>query len=205
MTRLVFSAIAAWSMTVAGQGWLAFTTVKTWTGTVSIDAVEKTPVGNNSSTVTYSATGSVTLTDNLSADPDAVHSTWPFPTPAELADPKRAPDAFKRWPAHVVLSSVTTGVDELGQKVNVQCKGDQTVPALVQLSITPMSTNYLVRIESPVVSATCSGTSVLPMQWSPGELKVELPIPPAKGVLSGTKTLTLNTRSATVTFKLTPS
>lgn len=199
--------LAALSITVTAQNWLQFTTIKTWTGTVSVDAVDASdPGGAQKTAIAYAATGNLTLTDNLSSDPEAVHSSWPFPSPAETADPARAANAFKRWPAHVVYTRKTTGIDELGQKVDYQCRGESTIPALVQLTISPMSPNYLLRIEPPAVAAKCTGTSTLDESYKPTqELKVELPIPSAKGPLAGTRTLTLGTLKATVTFNLTPA
>ena len=189
-----------------GQAWLQFTSVKTWSGNIAIDATEVSSAGEVTTTSTYNAKGAVTLTDNLSSDPEAVHSVWPFPTPAELADPKRAPDAFKRWTAQVTYASRATGKDELAQRVDAQCQGSGNSTALVQLTISPMSTNYSVRIEPPAVAAKCAGTSTLDTSNTPTQqLLVELPLPSAKGPLTGTKTLTSGGLKATVSFTLTPS
>ena len=179
---------------------MAFTNVKTWTGTVSVEAA-----GNPARILdlSYSATGNLTITDEMSTDPQAIHRVA-VPSPAETADPKRAANAFKRWPAHVVFASHTTGIDDLGNKVDFTCQADQTTLSLVQLMITPMQAPSL-RIQTPVANATCTGSRVSPVNWSPNELTIDIMLPAARGPLKGTKTFALGDAKATVTYQLTPS
>jgi len=196
------SSAAAQDVTVSAI--YPYLNVKSWQGLVTADAHGTTTVGTRTTEFTYSARGDVTLVDE--GTPDGPHANWPSPSAAELNDPARNVNAFKRWPVHVTYKQHTTGVGESGEKIDETCQGDETKLALVQVMMAPTGYNYMVFVEPPTVTAKCSGTSQLDISGAFVVTRVQIDdkVGPPTDPIAGTKDLSMGDIKASVTYKLTP-
>lgn len=192
MRRCLLAASAA--LTVAqgsafAQG--AWGTVKSWTGTMTIEATDTRKQGSFSSKMTYKATGPFTISDD--ALPDGSHVMWPMPN-------------AERWQARVVASYAAKGVGELGDPYSVTCAADNQKAAMVGVMIDPRAPKYVLSVTAPAAKFKCSGYQE---GWQPNA-----PIPQtafqltgprgAPGPVSGTKVFTVLTTTIQVSFTMAP-
>ena len=194
--------VAAVSAAVLLAQGMPYGTVKSWTGTMTIEGKE-TKTGE---TLTFSATGNFTISDDLM--PAGARSSWPMPNPAATGgDPQKMAAAFQRWAAHVVVHHQVQGKDELGQPIQFSCNGDETHQAKVSFIATPGAPNSILEIESPKMErAACTGSEKGTHQYALPQTSYSLQIPfvsPA-ATLSGTKDFP-GPMAVKITYKLTPT
>ncbi len=101
LTLTVTLALLASSAAIAQDAW---NDVKSWSGTVTIEAIaaRSSSIGIYAQKTTYKATGKFTITDGMM--PDGMHMMWPMGGSEEMADPKRALAASLGWQAQVEAS-----------------------------------------------------------------------------------------------------
>jgi hypothetical protein len=129
--------------------------VKSWTGSVTIEATQSVKREDGfTSTMSYKATGPVTLTDGALGDGD--HVQWPMPNPESLADPAKAGSAFTPWKAHITGTYQAKGVDEGGKPFAITCSADGAELARVFMAINPMDDTYTFQVNAPPIQFKCS-------------------------------------------------
>ena len=178
--------------------------VKSWTGTVTIEATEIVKLEAVSSTMTYKASGDFKISDDML--PDGPYMQWPRPSVEVLTDPARNQTAYAGWKSHVVAAYDANRVDEMGKKFTVNCTADHRQPATFGVTALPGQPTYIVQVTAPRAEFQCTG----PSGWTPrGEIQqapFELTEPRKKpGLLSGTKTFTVGTTTVKVTYSMAPS
>ena len=178
--------------------------VKSWTGTVTIEANDAEKVEGSSSTMTYKATGDFKITDDMM--PEGSHMQWPMPSVQTLTDPKKAETAYDRWQAHVVASYERNAVDEQGKPFTVKCTADNQKASRVGVTINPTGPTYVFEVDAPDAQFKCTGP---PGSTPNGKLRqthFRLTGPrKAPGPHGDTKTFTVGTTNIKVTYKMAPS
>ena len=180
-------------------------TVRTWTGTATVEAIESQRADTSSLTLTYKATGDFTISDD--ALPDGDHMQWPMPNPEAMTDPAKFAAAYEAWQAHVTASYEAKGVDEMGNPFTVKCAADETKAASVGVAVQPGSPDYLFSVSAPAATFKCDDTSRGPgaaqrrWQQAPFRLTGSRGAP---GPVSGTKTFTIDTTTIKVSYKMAP-
>jgi hypothetical protein len=199
MRRLLIIALALAHAPLSAQG--PWGTVKTWTGTVTIEATETTTgPGDLYHKMTYKATGSFTITDDMM--PDEYHMQWPM---LSAENPPADPEAaYKRWQAHVVGGTEGRYADERGTKVNRTCRGEKTEAMRLGLTIDPTKDNFVLQFQAPRVALTCTGGSS-----AQGSLRKEsLQIIGQRGnpgTKTGTETITVDAMTIKVSYSFAPA
>lgn len=170
----------------------AWGTVKSWTGTMTIEATDTRKQGSFSSKMNYKATGAFTISDD--ALPNGSHVMWPMPS------------ASDRWQAQVVATYEANGVGELGDPYSVKCAADNRKASSVGVMIDPGAPKYVLSVTAPEAKFKCSGYQE---GWQPNA-----PIPRtafqltgprgAPGPVSGTKVFTVLTTTIKVSFTMAP-
>src|SRR5688500_16985649 len=120
--------------------------VKTWTGTVTIEAVDSRKGQGSSSLMSYKATGNFTISDDML--PDGSHMQWPMPSVEAMSDPKQATSAYERWQARVVATYEDKGVGESGQPFTVTCAADNRTAPAFGVTINTTAPSYVVNVSS---------------------------------------------------------
>jgi hypothetical protein len=178
--------------------------VKSWTGTVTIEATDSQKGENSSSTMTYKATGGFTITDDML--PDGSHMQWPMPGVETLSDPKRAETAYDRWQSQVVASYEANGIGETGKPFTVKCSADNRQAARVGVTINPSEPTYVFEVSPPEAKFKCSTPDGSPPNGRLRQSNFRLTGPRnAPGPVSGTKSFTVGTTTIKVTFNMSPS
>jgi hypothetical protein len=178
--------------------------VKSWAGSVTIEATDAQKGELGSSTMTYKATGDFTISDNML--PDGAHMQWPMPSAEEMSDPKRAAAAYERWQSRVVAKFEFKGINELGQPFTVTCTADNPQPTMISVAVDPTKTEYVVAVTAPRALFKCSGPEVARPNGSLRQETFELRGPRgAPGRINGTKTFTVGTSTIKVTYTMAPS
>ena len=201
---IVASLVALASSTVLWQG--PWGNVKSWTGTVDIEATDTRKSEFGAATLTYRATGPFTIADDML--PDGAHMQWPMPSPETLADPTRAAAAYERWRAHVTARYDFKGFNEMGQPVTLTCTADNQLRSGVAVAINPMAPEYTFQVTAPDPEFTCSDKSTK-QNLNTGFLRrgaLEITGPRGDpGQVTGTKTFTIETTTVKVTFTMAPT
>lgn len=192
------------TLTLAGGPAVAqdWSNVKSWTGTVKIEASETKKQANFSSTMTYRATGDFTISDD--ALPAGSHVQWPFPNPEKLTDPNALQAAYERWQSHVVASYEAKGVDENGEAFAVTCAADNRQTSRIGVASGPMAPNYVVNVSAPDASFKCSGRGPTPDKHLP-QRDFELNGPKAPGPVTVTKVFNVLTTNIKIAVAMAPS
>lgn len=191
-----------WSTALAQDPWAD---VKSWSGTVTIEATDKRTGEAATATLTYTATGAFTIVDE--AMPDGAHMQWPMPGPETLSDPAQAAAAFERWQARVVARFEFRGTNEMGEPLTTTCAADSRVRSGVGVAIDPTNDEYVFSVTPPSPEFTCEQSSAA--VGSTGFLlrsAFSLRGPRGEpGQVSNTQTFTIETTTVTVSFTMTPT
>ena len=179
--------------------------VKSWTGSVTIEATDIRKGEGVSSTMTYKATGDFKISDDML--PDGSHMQWPMPSVEAMSDPKQAETVYDRWLAHVVASYEAKGVGESGQPFTVKCTADNRQPSKVGVTIHPTEPTYVFEVSPPEAKFKCSGPSGGPtpngrLQQANFRMTGARKEP---GPIGDTKTFTVGTTTVKVTYNMAPS
>lgn len=181
----------------------AWGNVKSWTGTVTIEATDagKGPWGT--STMTYRATGDFKISDDMM--PDGAHMQWPMPGVEAMSDPKQAETVYDRWNARVVASYEARGVDESGNPFTVKCTADNAELSRVGVTIHPTEPTYVFEVTAPPAQFKCNTTNRNP-NANLRQVSYRLTAPrKAPGPVTNTKTFTVGTGTVKVTYNMAPS
>ena len=136
-----------------------WSSVKTWAGTVTVDATGSQKGEGYSWKLTYKATGNFSATDDML--PDGNHVQWPMPGVETMTDPKKVGTAYDTWQAHVTARLEAQWLDEMGQSKRKSCTADYQKPAKVGVLIQPMSPTYAVSVTAPEMNFTCTEEKVV--------------------------------------------
>ena len=178
--------------------------VKSWTGTMTIEATDLDKSETGSSKMTYRATGEFTIVDDML--PDGSHMQWPMPSVETLSDPKQAESANARWQSRVVASYDAKGLDEQGGPWSVTCTADNKQASLVGVTINPTAPTYVMEVEAPQAVFRCTGATHSAPNGRLRQVHFRLSGPRGEpGPVSGTETFTVETSKITVTYRMAPS
>jgi hypothetical protein len=179
--------------------------VKSWTGTVTIEATDSQKGGGSSTTMTYKATGPFTISDDML--PDGSHMQWPMPSAeAMAADPKLAETAYERWQSQVVASYDANGLDESGKPYTIKCRADNRQASRVGVTINPSQPTYVFEVSPPEAKFKCEGPGGSTPNGHLRQANFRLTGPRKEpGPVSGTQTFTVGTSTIKVTFNMAPS
>lgn len=178
--------------------------VKSWTGSVTIEATESQKGEWGTSTTTYKATGDFTISDDML--PDGSHMQWPMPSVEALTDPKRAETVYDRWQTRVVASYDANRINERGEPFTIKCAADNQQASRVGVTIHPTEPTYVFEVSPPQAKFKCSGPSGMTPDGRLQQANLKLTAPrKAPGPISGTKTFTVGTSTIKVTFNMAPS
>ena len=178
--------------------------VKSWTGTVTIEAVDTRSVPGVSATMKYKATGAFTIADDMM--PDGSHMQWPMPSVETMADPKLAASAYERWQAEIVATYEAKGVDEMGAPFSISCTADNKKGSTIGLTINPVAPTYIFQVTAPVAIFKCSGTTAAASPPRLRQVSFQLTGDRgAPGPVSGTKTFKDDTSTITVSYRMAPT
>jgi hypothetical protein len=174
----------------------AWGSVKSWTGTMTIEATDTRKQGAFSSKMIYKATGDFTISDD--ALPDGSHVMWPMPSTQANSE---------RWQARVVATYEAKGVGEMGDPFSVACAADNRKASQVGVMVDPTAPKYVLSVTAPEAIYKCSGYKE---GWTPN---VHLPKTAfqitgprgAPGPVSGSKVFTELTMTINVSFTMAPS
>ena len=181
-----------------------WSSVKTWAGTVTVDATGGQKGDGYSWKLTYKATGNFAATDDML--PDGNHVQWPMPGVETMTDPKKVGTAYDTWQAHVTARLEAQWVDEMGEPHSKSCAADYQKPAKVGVLIQPMAPTYAVSVTAPEMNFTCTGHDGGP---GPGKYLQQAPfnVPGQRGApgpVNGTKTFNVEPYTVTVSYQMAP-
>ena len=180
---MVAAALTLGQGMAAAQG--AWGSVKSWSGTVTIEATDKR--------LNYKATGDFTISDDVL--PDGSHVMWPMPASA----------ASEHWRARVVASYEAKTVSESGDPIVVSCKADNQKASRVGVTIDPRAPKYVFSVSAPEAIYKCSGNGPKPNSRLPQtDFQVTGPRG-APGQVSGTEVFTVGMTTIKVSFTMAPS
>jgi hypothetical protein len=198
---LVVALTLAQGIAVAQGSW---GNVKSWTGSVTIEATDSRKGEGVTSRMTYKATGDFKISDDML--PDGSHMQWPMPGVEALSDPKQAETAYDRWQAHVVASYEANGLNESGKPFTVTCAADNRQASRVGLTIHPTEPTYVFEVSPPEAKFKCSGPNGPTPNGRLQQANFKLTGPrKAPGPISDTKTFTAGTSTIKVTYNMAPS
>ncbi len=177
--------------------------VQAWTGTITIEAADSGATQGGRWTLTYKATGPVTLADNMM--PEGSHMLWPMAGAEDLSDPKKLEAMQKPWLARVTGRYEARGVDETGHAYSQSCVADTTVATPAGLTIDPANPTYVFQITPPRVKFACSGPpgTPTPVLNLPGSVSLTGPRGDP-GPVRGTQRFTTTRMLTNVSFQLEP-
>jgi hypothetical protein len=186
---------------LAAQG--PWGTVKTWNGTITIEATETVPQEDGLyHKMTYQATGSFSITDDMM--PDGYHMQWPMVNPEHPPADREA--AYKRWQVHVVGGTEARYVDDRGTKFTVTCQGEKSEAMLVGLTVNPSNDEFVLQFAAPRVSLTCTGgeggAAESFLRQENFSLTGQRGTP---GTKTGSQTFTVDPMTIKVTYSLSPA
>lgn len=202
LTLAAVFALVASGLAIAQDPW---NDVKSWTGTVTIEATGAKSSAIYSQKVTYKATGKFTITDAMM--PDGMHMMWPMAGAEEMADPKKAEAASLGWQAQVVASlEGTRTVSSTGAASPYKCAVDTLHPTAVGLSAQIGQPTYTLQVTLPTPEFTCTGSTTEALPIDLGQKQFEFTGPRGKvGPVSDTKTFTTGSATIKVSYTLAPS
>jgi hypothetical protein len=178
--------------------------VKSWTGTVTIEATDNRKGEGGSSTMTYKATGDFTISDDMM--PDGSHMQWPMPSVEAMSDPKQRETVYDRWQAHVVASYESNGKNEAGQSVSVKCAADNRKASRLGLTINPTEPTYVLQVSAPEALFKCTDPSFGAPNGGLQQESFSLTGPrKAPGPVSGSQTFTVGTSTIKISFTMAPT
>jgi hypothetical protein len=178
--------------------------VKSWTGTVTIEATDSRKGEGGSSTMTYTATGDFKISDDMM--PDGSHMQWPMPSVEAMSDPKQRETVYDRWQAHVVASYESSGKNEAGQIVTVRCAADNRKASKVGLTSNPTQPTYLLQVSAPEALFKCTDPSFSTPNGGLQQESFSLTGPrKAPGPVNGTQTFTVGTSTIKISFSMAPT
>lgn len=181
-----------------------WSSVKTWAGSVTVDATGSQKGEGYSWKLTYKATGNFAATDDML--PDGNHVQWPMPSVETMTDPNKVATAYDTWQAQVTARLEAQWADEMGQSHSKSCAAEYVKPARVGVLIQPMAPTYAVSVTAPEMNFTCTGDDGGP---GPGTYLQQPPfnVPGQRGApgpVSGTKTFNVEPYTVTVSYKMAP-
>jgi hypothetical protein len=182
-----------------------WSSVKTWAGTVTVEATGSEKGESYSWSQTYKATGAFKATDDML--PDGNHVQWPMPSVETMTDPSKAATAYQTWQAHVTARYEAKWADEMGRPRSKTCAADHAQPAAVGVLIQPMAPTYSVSVTAPEMKFKCTGDEGGPV---PGKYLQQPPfnVPGQRGApapVSGSKTFAVGHHTVTVSYEMAPS
>jgi hypothetical protein len=178
--------------------------VRAWTGTITVEVVEKT----SEYVLTYKASGKAALVDEMY--PDGGHYQWPAPGAANLSDPKAAEDAYRCWLADASLKRHVRYKDEVSS-ADYECDWKASRKAKVLLVAGMGMKEYKLALDLPFpAKLTCTGmrdgadySQEEDFRLKPPSVEVTGPIKPGASI-SGTKEMTEGEAKIKVTYSLAP-
>lgn len=201
---LMVAALVALTRGVEAQG--PWGNVKSWTGSVTIEAVDIRKGEAMSSKMNYTATGSFTISDDML--PDGSHVMWPMPGAEAMSDPKKMAAATDAWQSRVVATYEATVPNESGgAPATVTCAADNRAATQVGVVINPTEPTYVVQVTAPKPLFRCTG----PTHGVNPPVSLQQPTfkltgtRGAPGAVSGTQTFTVGTSTIKVTYNMAPS
>ncbi len=199
--------LAAAALTVGAATALAqdpWMNVRSWSGTITIEATDVRKNDWYTAKMTYRATGGFTIPDEML--PAGSHVRWPMPGADALSDPNKAATAFDRWQAHVVATCDVKGVDEQGKPFAVTCKADHEKRMKVGVEIDPVAPNYKVMVSAPEAIFQCSNPTFAPANGHLQQVEFELTGPRgAPGRVFGSKAFPVPAGTIKVRYDMAPS
>ena len=201
---MLIAALTLHSVGMLAQG--PWGNVKSWTGTITIEATDTVKNQFGVATLTYKATGPFTAADEMM--PDGSHMQWPMPGVETLSDPNKAKTAYDVWQARVVATYNFKGVDEMGKPTTLSCSADHQAPSRAGVTVNPTADEYVFVVTAPEADFTCSdktkkrNLSTGPLRKS--SLRLTGPRG-APGQVNNTKDFTIETTTAKVTFNMAPA
>ena len=178
--------------------------VKSWTGSVTIEATDSRKGAGVTSSLTYRATGDFKISDDML--PDGAHMQWPMPGVEAMSDPKQAETAYDRWQTRVVANYEANGIDESGKPFTVTCAADNRQASRVGLTIHPTEPTYVFEASPPEAKFKCTGPNGPTPNGRLQQANFRLTGPrKAPGPISDTKTFTVGTSTIKVTYNIAPS
>ena len=186
---------------VAQSSW---SDVKSWTGSVTIEATESQKGAWGTSKLTYKATGDFTIADDML--PAGSHMQWPMPSVEAMSDPRQAETVYDRWQARVVASYDANRVNERGEPFTIRCAADNQQAAKGGVTMHPTEPTFVLEVSPPLAKFKCSDTSgMIPDgRLQQASLRLTAPRKPP-GAISGTETFTVGTSTIKVTYSMAPS
>lgn len=202
LTLTATLALLASGVAIAQDSW---NDVKSWSGTVTIEATDARSSAIYSQKMTYKATGKFTITDGMM--PDGMHGMWPMGGAEEMADPKRALAASLGWQAQVEASlEGTREVSSTGTMAPYKCSVNTLHPSSVGLTAQYGAPTYALSVTLPTPEFQCTGSTTEALPIDLGQTKFQFTGPRGKvGPISGTKTFTTGSAAIKVTFTLAPT
>ncbi len=178
--------------------------VKSWTGSVTIEATDTRKGEGTLSTMNYKATGNFIIADDMM--PDGSHMMWPMPGEAAMSDPKKLAASQEAWQSHVVAGYEAKGVGESGGAFTVTCSADNKQGSQIGVVINPTEPTYVLSVSAPAADFKCTGATGGPgptrLQQSTFKLTGARGAP---GKVSGTQTFTSGTETIKVSYEMSPS
>ncbi|HKS06515.1 MAG TPA: hypothetical protein VJR92_09410 [Gemmatimonadaceae bacterium] len=179
--------------------------VKSWTGTLTIEATDSSRTANSSVFMTYKATGPFTIADDMMGDGD--HVMWPQPSIELMSDPTKLAAAYDTWQARVVATYAFKGVDETGAPVSQTCTADGPARGRVGVALSGAS-DYMLQVTAPDAAFKCSSPTTM---YKPNVGAVRpsaLSVTGAQGdpgKVTNTKTFKVRNTNIVVTFSMAPT
>lgn len=178
--------------------------VKGWTGSVTVEATETRKFATYSSTMTYTATGEFTASDDVMGDGD--HVMWPMPNPELASDPAKYAAAQTPWQARVAASYEASGKDLEGNPFSTRCTADNQKASVV--GVITSGTDYVFSVSVPDAVFKCATTGSGSGPTASGRVHqatLQLRGPQGRpGPVTGTKTFTVGDMVIKVSFTMKP-
>lgn len=194
------------TLTISAQGG-PFGNVKTFTGTVIVDASMTSREGDITRTAKLRAEGQVTIADDNF--PDGMHFQWPMPNPAALM--KGDVNAARGWRVHLTYSSsvIEPRLSALAPGQNVTCSATEDLRGTVGLAAPMGAGKFMLGITPPDPQRVhCAGTADgNPVNTTePRALGIQLGLEgKAPGPINGSQDVTAGDWRAHVTYNLAPA
>jgi hypothetical protein len=179
--------------------------VKSWTGTVTIEAIDTRKGEIISSTMNYKASGKFTISDDMM--PDGSHVMWPMPSAEAMSDPKKMAAANEAWQTRVIATYDAKLANESGgQPASVKCAADNQQSMQIGVGISPTEPTYFLSVTAPEALFKCTGGThgLNPPRLQQSSFRLTGPRG-APGKVSGTKTFTAGTSTIKVTYDMAPA
>jgi hypothetical protein len=177
--------------------------VRSWTGSVTIEASDSQKGEWGNSTMTYKATGDFTVSDDML--PGGPYMQWPRPSVEAMTDPKQAATAYDRWQSRVVASYDANRFDEAGKPFTVKCTADNQQAGMVGV-IASGGPSYQFQVTPPPAKFKCSGPNGFTPDGNLQQAPLTLTAPrKAPGAITGTQTFTVGTKTMKVTYNMAPT